>query len=163
MKKLLAILLSVLMLCTMIPFATVSAADEATIQIYVEETELNAGDEFQVTVNLLDIPEPGLIGALVELDYDHDAMDLVWNWDEDEEDYLPAIEVGSKYNASSNKYIKCGPQGTCLVNYMRETAKETQVRYEEHFYTATFVIKDDAISGDYTITVKDDSPKNMVS
>ena len=163
MKKLLAILLSVLMLCTFIPFAAVSAADEATIEIYVEETELNAGDEFEVTVNLLNIPEPGLIGALVELDYDHDVMDLVWNWDEDEEDYLPAIEVGSKYNASSNKYISFGPQGTCLVNYMRSTATEKQVRYEEHFFTATFKIKDDAVSGNYTIGILDYSPKNMVS
>ena len=162
MKKLLAILLSVLMLCTMIPFATVSAADEATIQVYVEETELNAGDEFEVTVNLLNIPEPGLIAALVQLDWDEDALEIVTYYDEDEEDYFNMIEVGDKYNASSGKYMSFGPAGTCNLTYKRPTAKENQTRYEEHFFTATFKVKDDAVSGDYTITLKGYNPKNFV-
>ena len=163
MKKLLAILLSVLMLCTMVPFATVAAADEPTIQVSAtvddEPVEaLDAGDEFQVTVNLLNIPDPGLIGAQVEIVYDHDVFELVTYFDEDEEAWLPQIEVGSKYNASTNKYITFGPideetgeSQNCLVQYLRATAKETQVRYEEHYFTATFKVKDDAVSGTYDL------------
>ncbi|MBE6620201.1 MAG: hypothetical protein E7625_02400 [Ruminococcaceae bacterium] len=172
MKKLLAIFLFALMLCTLIPFATVSAAeaDKPTIQIYVEETELNAGDEFEVTVNLLNIPEPGLIGALVDIAYDHDVFELVTYYDEDEEAWLPQIEVGSKYNASSNRYIMFGPidengvAKNCNVQYLRATASATQVRYEEHFFTATFKVKDDAASGEYSLTMNAEkyNPNNFL-
>ena len=159
MKKLLAILLSVLMLCAMIPFAAVvTAEEEPTVQIYLEETELNAGDEFQVTVNLLNIPDPGLIGAQVEVVFDHDIFELVTYFDEDEEVWLPQIEVGSKYNASGNKYILFGPidaetgvSQNCLVQYLRSTASASQVRKEEHYFTATFRVKDDAVSGTYDL------------
>ncbi len=158
MKKLLAILLAVLMLCAMVPFATVAAADEPTIQISIDAEEFNAGDEFDVTINLLNIPDPGLIGAQVEIVYDHDVFELVTYFDEDEEAWFPQIEVGSKYNASTNKYIMFGPiddetgeSQNCLVQYLRATASENQVRYEEHYFTATFKVKDDAISGTYDL------------
>ena len=165
MKKLLAFFLFAMLLCSLIPFAATSvfAADEPTIQVCIEETELEAGDTFEVTVNLLNIPDPGLIGALVKLGWDEDVMELVTYYDEDEEDYFPMIEVGTKYNASSNKYITFGPLGTCNVTYLRSTASSSQVRKEEHFFTATFKIKDDAVSGNYAITVKDYNPKNMIS
>ena len=166
MKKLLASLLFALVLCTLIPFAATSvfaAEDEPTIQVYIQETDLEPGDEFEVTVNLLNIPEPGLIGALVKLGWNEDVMELVTYYDEDEEDYFPMIEVGDKYNASSGKYISYGPLGTCNVQYNRATAKATQTRYEEHFFTATFRIKEDAEPGDYSVYVKDYNSKNMVS
>ena len=162
LKKALALLLAMVLAATLIPFATVSAADEPTIQILVEETELNAGDEFEVTVNLLNIPAPGLICALVRLTWDEDAIEIVTYYDEDEEDTFNRIEVGDKYNASSGKYMSFGPPGTCNVNYLRATANENQTRYEEHFFTATFRVKDDAISGDYTIDVKQYNPKDFV-
>ena len=82
MKKLLAILLSALLLCTMIPFATVSAADEPTI--VVSTLEANAGDEIQVEVKLLN--NPGVIAATVEILYDKNVMELLTYYDEDEED-----------------------------------------------------------------------------
>ena len=163
MRKIVAVLAAVLMLCTAIPFATVSAAEEPTIEVSTVAVA-NAGDEIQVTVNLLNIPEPGLIGALVKLSWDESAMELVTYYDEDEEDYLNMIEIGAKYNASSNKYIIPAPLGKCNVQYLRATASATQVRYEEHFFTATFKIKDDAVSGDYTITMKDEdyNSKNFI-
>ncbi len=162
-KKVLSLVLALMMVVTLIPFATVSAADEPTVQVYVEETEVNAGDEIEVTVNLLNIPEPGLIGAIIELDWDENVMELLSYYDEDEEDYFNMIEIGDKYNASSNKYITPCPVGKCIVNYLRAIANPTQVRYEEWFFTATFKIKDDAVSGNYDISVVNFNPKNMVS
>ena len=154
MKKLLAILLSALLLCAMIPFATVSAADEPTI--VVSTLEANAGDEIQVEVKLLN--NPGVIAATVEILYDKDVMELVTYYDEEEEIWLPQIEVGSKFNASSNRYITFGPLGKCVVSYIRGTATSNVTN--ELFYTATFKIKDDAPSGTYPLTVSYD-PQNF--
>jgi len=162
MKKLLAIVLFALMLCTLIPFATVStfAADEPTVELVLNKTEVNAGGEFEVTVNLLNLAETdGLISALVEIGFDTDVFEVVTYFDEDEEMWLPQIEVGSKYNASNNKYISYGQiydDGTmknCLVKYMRATASATQVRREEYFCTITLKVKDDAASGTYDLNV----------
>ena len=171
MKKLLALLLSVLMMCSMIPFAAVSAAEgitEPTIVISTVEAA-EAGDEIEVTVNLMNIPEPGLIGAIVEIGFDPNVFELVTYYDEDEEMWLPQIEVGSKYNASSNKYIafaaideETGKSDRCFVMYLRSTARETQTRYEEHFFTATFRIKEDAPCGTYPLTVEGYNRSNFV-
>ena len=163
MKKLLAILLSVLMLCSVIPFAAVAAAEEPTVQLsIVDELEsVNAGEEFQVQVDLLNLADTaGLISALIQIDYDANAFELETYFDEDEEMWKPPIEVGAKYNVSSNKYITfgqidedTGEMKNCLVKYMRATATSTQVRREEHFFTVTFKVKDDAPSGTYDLTV----------
>ena len=161
MKKFIAILLSALLLCAMIPFTTVAAADVINIELVAEETEVNAGDELVVEVLLNDIPSPGLIGALIEVEFDNDVFELVTSFDEDEEAWVAPIEVSSKYNASSNKYImfspideETGAMDRCLVKYMRATASATQTRKEASFYTVTFTVKDDAISGTYTLKVK---------
>ena len=160
MKKLIAILLSMLMLCSVIPFATVAAADATTVQLSIvdELTEVNAGEEVQVQVDLLGLEDTaGLISILVRIDYDPDVFELVTYFDEDEEMWMPPIEVGAKYNASSNKYITFGQiseegkMETCLVKWTRATATATQVRREEHFYTVTFKVKDDAPSGTYDL------------
>ena len=163
MKKLIAILLSALMLCTMIPFATVSAADEPTIVVSTDAEEYNAGDEIEVTVELQN--NPGVIAATVEILYDHDALELVTYYDEDEEMYLPQIEVGATFNASSNKYITFGPiddetgvAKKCVVSYIRGTAKSNCEK--ELFFTATFKVKDDAVSGNYDLTISYD-PANF--
>ena len=100
MKKLLAIFMAMLLLCTMIPFATVSAEDEPTIVVSTVE-EAEAGEEIEVEVNLAN--NPGVIAATVRLEYDPDVMELVTYYDEDEEDYFNMIEVGATFNASSNK------------------------------------------------------------
>ena len=159
MKKLLAIFLPVLLmcmlLCAVIPAAAVSAEDglviaiSATMDDEIVE-EVNAGDEIQVSVNLLN--NPGLTSCTVEIGYDPDVFELVTYFDEDEEDYFNQIEVAAKWNASSNKYVNFGPLGKCIVMYQRADAKESQVRKEELFYTATFKVKDTAVSGTYTLS-----------
>ena len=160
MKKLLAILLSMLMLCAMIPFAAVSAEGEPTIVLSTEEAEYNAGDEIVVAVNLENLASTaGLIGARVEIGFDHDVFELVTYFDEDEEVWMPQIEIATKYNASSNKYITFaspddeGYAERCVVLYARGDAKATQVRKESDFFTATFKVKNNAVSGDYDFTV----------
>ena len=105
MKKLLAILLSMLLLCSMIPFATVSAAGDYYIELVADAEEVNAGDEITVEVSLYGHESVGLTGAQIELGFDHDVFELVTYYDEDEEMWMPPIEVGPKFSASSNKYI----------------------------------------------------------
>ena len=163
MKKLLAILTSALLLCTMRPLATVSATEITEPTIWVSTLEANAGDEIQVEVKLLN--NPGVIAATVEILYDHDVMELVTYYDEDEEMWLPQIEVGATYNASSNKYITFGPideetgvAKKCVVSYIRGTAKSNCDN--EDFFTATFKIKDDAPSGTYSLALSYD-PQNF--
>ena len=161
MKKIIAILLSVLMLCTAIPFAAVSATEEPVVQLVIvdELDEVNAGEEFQVEVNILGLEDTtGLIAATVEIVFDTAVFEVVTNYDEDEEMWIPAIEVGSKYNASGNKYIMfgqindvTGAMKDCLMKYQRATASATQVRREAHFYTVTLKVKDDAVSGTYEL------------
>ena len=47
MKKILAILLSVLMLCSVIPFASVAADSDYYIELVADAEEVNAGDEIE--------------------------------------------------------------------------------------------------------------------
>ena len=170
MKKLLAILLSALMLCAMIPFATVAAADaDYYIELVADAEEVDAGDYVAIEVSLYGHESVGLIGALIELGFDHDVFELETYYDEDEEMYMPPIEVGSKFNASSNKYINFPPideetgyMERCLVQYSRGTASASQAIKTNLFYTVTFKVKDDAVSGDYTIDIVNYKAKDQV-
>jgi len=148
MKKLLAILLSVLMLCTMIPFATVFAYDVPTI---VAETvsEADAGDEITVEVSLMG--NPGIIGALVEIQYDSNVFELVpyVEYDEDlDEDVEYNVERATGWGAS---YVFFGPPGKCNMGFSNGTASKNVTR--ELYFTATFKVKDDAVSGTYELKV----------
>ena len=145
MKKLFAILLSMLMLCTMIPFATVSAAEGINIVLEVSDEEINAGDEFEVTAYLEG--NPGLIGVQVIIRYDTDNLELVGEWDG--EDFWPEISNPRKWKAN---FISYGPPGTCIVTYLNATASSEVT--EEEYFTALFKAKDDAYTGNYDLTVE---------
>ncbi len=171
MKKLIAILFSVLMLCALIPFAavSVSAADDYYIEIVADAEEVNAGDEVTVEVSFYGHEDLGLIGALVELGFDPDVFELVTYYDEDEEMWMPPIEVGPKFSASSNKYItfppideETGYMERCLVTYLRATATATQAVKTNLYYTVTFKVKDDAPSGTYEIDFINYNKKNII-
>ena len=151
MKKLIAILFSVLMLCTLIPFAVVSAADAPTIVAVPDAEEVNAGDEFTVAVSLMN--NPGVISAKVKIEYDRDVFELIpyVEYDEDlDEDVDWGVEPATGWAKS-----KCtGPQpgsGDCLLLFVNGTAKKDVTK--ELFFTATFKVKDDAVSGTYTFEV----------
>ncbi len=152
-------------------FICINCGEAITTIAISTDAEANAGDEIKVTVNLENLDRtPGLIGAQIEIGFDPDVLELVTYFDEDEETWLPQIEVGSKYNASGNKYITFAPidedtgvSERCLVQYLRATATANQVRTETHFFTATFKVKDDAYSGSYELFVKNYSPKNIIS
>ncbi len=171
MKKLIAILFSVLMLCALIPFAavSVSAADDYYIEIVADAEEVNAGDEVTVEVSFYGHEDLGLIGALVELGFNPDVFELVTYYDEDEEMWMPPIEVGAKFSASSNKYItfppideETGYMERCLVTYLRATATANQAVKTNLYYTVTFKVKDDAPSGTYEIAFINYNPKNII-
>ncbi len=169
MKKLLAILLSMLLLCSMIPFATVSAAGDHYIELVADAEEVNAGEDIAVEVYVYGHESVGLTGAQIELGFDPDVFELVTYYDEDEEAWMPPIEVGPKFSASSNKYILFSPideetgyMGRCLVQFLRATASASQAVKTNLFYTATLHVKDDAVSGDYNIEVINHNDKNIV-
>ena len=169
MKKLFAILMSMLLLCSMIPFAAVSAAGEYSIELVADAEEVNAGDEVTVEVSMYGHEDLGLIGAQIELGFDPDVFELVTYYDEDEEMWMPPIEVGPKFSASSNKYILFSPideetgyMERCLVQFLRSTATATQAVKTNLFYTVTFKVKDTAPSGTYEIDVINHNDKNIV-
>ena len=149
MKKLIAILLSVLMLCSVIPFATVAVSAEEGINIIVEvsEEQVNAGDEFEVTVLLEG--NPGLISADITLTYDPTAIELVGEWDGEE--FYPEISSPRKWKANGFTYRV--DDGLCVVQFVLGTASNIT---EEEYFTALFVAKDDAYTGDYSLTVSYD-------
>ena len=101
MKKLIAILLSVLMLCALIPFATVavSAEEGITIVVEVSEEQVNAGEEFEVTVYLEG--NPGLVSADVIITFDTDAIELVGEWDGE---FYPEISSPRKWKSNGFTY-----------------------------------------------------------
>ena len=169
MKKLLSILLSSLLLCTMIPFATISAADEYTLELVADAEEVDAGDYVTIEVSMYGHENVGVIAAQIELSYDPDVFELETTYDEDEEAWVAPIEVGPKFNASSNKYIQWPPideetgyMKRCLVQFLRGTASASQAVKTNLFYTVTFKVKDDAVSGDYTIDVTNFKNKDIV-
>ena len=171
MKKLIAILLSVLMLCSVIPFAavSVSADDDHYIEIVADAEEVNAGDEVSIEVSLYGHEDLGIIGLLLELDFDNDVFELETYYDEDEELWMPPIEVGPKFSASSNKYIMFSPideetgyMERCLVKFDRALASATQAVKTNLYFTVTFKVKDDAPSGDYTIGLAEFVNKSVV-
>ena len=152
MKKLIAILLSALMLCALIPFATVAVSAEEGINIILEvsEEQVNAGEEFEVTVILEG--NPGLISADITITYDTDAIELVGEWDG--ADFYPEISSPRKWKANGFTY---GPDETrCTVIFTLGTSSNIT---EEEYFTALFVAKDDAYTGDYDLTVSYD-PNN---
>ena len=66
MKKILAIFLSVLLICAAMPFAFATAAEDATI--VVSDVEGKAGETVQVTVSMKN--NPGIVSTKVEVGYD---------------------------------------------------------------------------------------------
>ena len=155
MKKLLAIMLSVLLLCSAMPFAAVFAAEEPTI--VVSNVEAKAGDEIEVQVQLKN--NPGVISAVVELDYDHSVLELVTEmvYDEDMDEDVEMNKIQSATGWSS-KYISWGPLGTCLMNFCNGIATKNVTK--EDFFTATFKVKENAPAGTYPLTVVYD-PSNF--
>ena len=157
MRKIMAILLSVLMLCTMIPFATVSAEYTEPTIVAATVEEANAGDEIEVTISLMN--NPGIVAAKVEIEYDRSVMELMTQelWDEEWEEYYEEvyIEMASGWNSD---YVTFGQNGKCIVVFSYGTAKKDITK--ELFFTAHFKIKEDAYSGTYPLTVVHEN-KNM--
>ena len=148
MKKILAIFLSVLLICAAIPFAVATAAEEPTIAL--PDLQVKPGDVIEVPILLKN--NPGIVAALVKIEYDKDVLELVSYYDEDEEAYFNQIVLGSGYK---EKYVSWGPLGSCLVNYCHGTSSKNYT--DELLATATFKVKEDAAPGTYDLTVVHDN------
>ena len=153
MKKLLAILLSVLMLCTMIPFATVSAYEVPTIVASPSKTEAEPGDEITVEVSLMG--NPGVIGAFVEVEYDHDVFELIPFEEYDEEEDETFVYNVQRATGWSSSKVFFGPDGSCSMGFANGTASKNVTK--ELFFTATLKVKADAYSGETTLRVVHDN------
>ncbi|MBR3778112.1 MAG: carbohydrate binding domain-containing protein, partial [Clostridia bacterium] len=133
MKKLLAICLSVLLICAAMPFAFATASEEPTI--VVSDVEGKAGDTVTVTVDLKN--NPGLVSAVIRVGYDATALELV------------SLEVGEVYaEARPVLNTKVNP---LVVNFCDAIAEEDYTA--EEFAIITFKIKDDAAAGVYPFTL----------
>ena len=133
MKKLLAICLSVLLICAAMPIAAVSAAGEPTV--VVSDVEGKAGDTVAVTVRLEN--NPGLVSAKVKVGYDASALELI------------AYEYGDLPDSGYNKVnIAKNP---VTINYCYGDAEENFT--DELLVTLTFQIKADAVAGTYPLTL----------
>ena len=141
MKKLLAICLSVLLLCSAMPFAFVTAAEEATI--VVSDVEGKAGDIVSVKISLKN--NPGIQSAKMGVGYDASALELVLD---PEDDTLPSVEYGTFHMAG----YSFGPvtNNPFVVNWCYTLGKNYS---DEDLITLKFKVKDDAASGTYPLTL----------
>jgi len=144
-KKVLSLVLALMMVVTLIPFAAVSAAEGINIVLEVSEEEINAGDEFEVTAYLEG--NPGVICVQVIVRYDTDALELVGEWEDGE--FYPEVSFPRNWKAN---FISYGPPGTCIVTYLNATASSEVT--EEEYFTAVFKAKEDAYTGNYDLTVE---------
>ena len=133
MKKILAIFLSVLLVCAAMPFAFATAAEEATI--VVSDVEGKAGDTVSVTVSIKN--NPGIISARLRLGYDADALELVEAVNGD------FASAGYSYGEVENNPF--------AINWCLATLKVDDT--SELLTTLTFKIKDGAAAGEYPLTL----------
>ena len=136
MKKLLAICLSVLLICAAMPFAFATAAEEATL--VVSGATGKAGDTIDVVISLKN--NPGLVSAALKLGYDSSVLELV-----------KKPVAGESYPASSFSFSKTLDVNPYSINFCNAVADEDYTA--EEFVTLTFKIKDDAVAGTYALTV----------
>ena len=133
MKKILAICLSVLLICAAMPFAFATAAGEPTI--VVSDVEGKAGDTVSVTVSLKN--NPGIISARLKVGYDANALELI---EATNGDFAAAGYSFSEQGV--NPYV---------VNWCLATLKANDT--SELLATLTFKIKDDAAAGEYPLSL----------
>ncbi len=136
MKKLLAICLSVLLICTAMPFAFATASEEATVVI--SSVEAKAGDTIDVTVSLKN--NPGLVSALIKVGYDANVLELV-----------AKPTPGEDFPAGSFSYSQKLTNNPYTINFCNAIADENYTG--ELFATLTFKVKDDAAAGSYALTL----------
>ena len=136
MKKILAIFLSVLLICAAMPFAFATAAEDPTI--VVSDVEGKAGETVQVTVSMKN--NPGIVSTKVEVGYDASVLEFVGAEDGDFN-----VKGYSYSDDSRNPFII----NWCWANGDNETT--------ELLATLTFKIKDDAAAGTYPLTLTYDN------
>ena len=133
MKKILAIFLSVLLVCAAMPFAFATAAEEATI--VVSDVEGKAGDTVSVTVSIKN--NPGIVSARLRLGYDANALELV-------------EAVNGDFAAAGYSYGEV-ENNPFAINWCLATLKVDDT--SELLTTLTFRIKDGATAGEYPLTL----------
>ena len=133
MKKLLAICLSVLLICAAMPFAFATAAGEPTI--VVSDVEGQAGDTVSVTVSMKN--NPGIVSARLKVGYDANALELV-------------EAVNGDFAAAGYSYSDEG-NNPFVINWCLATLKDDDT--SELLTTLTFKIKDGAAAGEYPLTL----------
>ena len=136
MKKILAICLSVLLICAAMPFAFATAAADPTI--VVSEVEGKAGETVSVTVSMKN--NPGITSTKVKVGYDASALELL--------EYAQGDFSASGYswgNIAKNPFVI----NWCDMINPNNTA--------ELLATLTFKIKDTAKGGEYALTLEYDN------
>ena len=141
MKKILAIFLSVLLICAAMPFAFATAAEEPTI--VVSDVEGKAGDTVSVTVSMKN--NPGIISARLKVGYDANALELV--------------EVANGDFAAAGYSYSEADVNPFVINWCLATLKVDDT--SELLATLTFKIKDDATAGEYPLALTIVDPEDF--
>ena len=136
MKKLLAICLSVLLICAAMPFAFATAAEDPTI--VVSDVEGKAGETVSVTVSMKN--NPGIVSTKVKVGYDASALEFV------------SKEMGD-FSASGYSWGQ-DTKNPFVINWCDAINPDSTA---ELLATLTFKIKDDAVAGTYPLTLEYDN------
>ena len=142
MKKLLAICLSVLLICAAMPFAFATAAEEPTI--VVSDAEGKAGETVSVTVSLKN--NPGIVSARLFVGYDDSVLELL------EPTAGDFTAGGYSWGDWENG------QNPLAVNWCYTIGKDST---SELLATLNFRIKDDAPAGEYPFTLTIADPEDF--
>ena len=139
MKKWLSVLLSLLLIGTMLPVSampvTAATADEPTI--VVSDATAIAGDTITVTVSMKN--NPGIVSTKVKVGYDADVLTLVG--------HTAGEFYGGGYSFSTYK-------NPFVINWCHAAGRNDTA---EWLATLTFQVADDAVPGDYPLTLTYDN------
>ena len=140
MKKLLAICLSVLLICAAMPFAFATASEEPTI--VVSDAEGKAGETVSVTVSMKN--NPGITSTKVKVHYDTNALELLAKPD----GYAMGDFSASGYSWGDTT------KSPFVINWCDMINPNNTA---ELLATLNFKIKDDAAAGTYPLTLEYDN------
>ena len=148
-KKLLALLLTLLMIISVFPTSVFAVEAEEKLVIEAESVTGKAGDTVDVAIKVTE--NPGIIAFGIQVKYDSSKLEIVENYDAENEVHLnPAINkiFGTSFNYTPSENYKDNPYTLVVDNVGSKNNTATGILME-----MTFRIKEGAELGDAPIEV----------
>ena len=143
-KKLLALLLTLLMIISVLPTSVFAVEAEEKLVIEAESVTGKAGDTVDVAIKVTE--NPGIIAFGIQVKYDSSKLEIVENYDAENEVHLnPAINkiFGTSFNYTPSENYKDNPYTLVVDNVGSKNNTATGILME-----MTFRIKEGAELGD---------------